>query len=127
MKNRSKQGMSVGMIAMVAVAWLGIATHGVQAQDFIINTRPLTPQEIVDYGLPSTTQVASGNPVVGIGQPVHLELLVEPDTVVTQVVWSLDSVVDKDDDPIASAAVIADSPLGLEIPTFDFGFSTNSS
>jgi len=132
MKSINKRGMSEGWLAMVAVALLGFGVQWVQAQAiefdqvFRINTRPLTPQEIIDYGLTNTTQTASGNRVVGLGRPVYLEALVTPDTVVTQVVWSLDSVVDDDEDAIASFAVITDSPLGLEIPTFDFGYSTNS-
>ena len=122
---QSKQGKSAATIALIAFALIALGVQWVQAQDFKINTRPLTPQEITDYGLPSSTQVASGNPVVGIGQPVYLEMMVEPGTVVTQAVWSLVSVVDDLGDPISSSAVITNSPLGLDIPSFDYGYSTN--
>jgi hypothetical protein len=93
----------------------------VHAQDIRINTRPLTPQEITDYGLPSDTQIANGTAVVGLGQPVYLELLVEQAAGVTQVVWNLDGVFDERGRPITSSAVITSSPLGMEIPTYDVG------
>jgi hypothetical protein len=99
---------------------LGLSVSGVQAQDLKINARPLTPQEILDYGMPSDSQVSGGNHVVGLGQPVYLELMVKVGNVVTQAVWSLDSVLDVDDDPILdSTATITNSPLPMSMPTYD--------
>ena len=120
--SRKMKRRSMGTTVLVAIALVALGSQWVQAQEIKINTRPLTPQEIKDYGLTNTTQTANGTHVVGLGQPVYLELLVEPGTVVTQVVWTLDAVIDEDGDPLASTAAITESPLGLEIPTFDFGY-----
>ncbi|MBT8045555.1 MAG: hypothetical protein KJN67_00185, partial [Pontiella sp.] len=109
---------------LTAAALFGLGALQVDAQDLKINARPLSTQEIADYGLTNTTQLATGNHVVGLGRPVYLELmidagLIEDGTVVTQVVWSLDAVVDDLDLPIASAAGIISSPLPPEMPTYD--------
>ena len=77
MKMQGKHTNGVWGIVMTAIILLGLSADSVQAQDIKINTRPLTPQEIVDNGLPSYTQTASGSHVVGLGQPIYLELLVE--------------------------------------------------
>lgn len=106
---------------MTAIILLGLGATLVQAATPVlrINARPLTPQEIIDYGLPSSTQTSGGNPVVGIGQPVYLELLVTAGTVVTQAAWTLESVVDFDNVSIASSAVITNSPLPEAMPTYN--------
>ncbi len=115
MKSKRVQLMA---IAAMAIAMLGI--HCVQAQELRIDTRPLTPAEISNYGLPGSTQIANGTHVVGLGQPVYLDLLLEAGSeVVTQVVWTLDAVVDVDDLPVASAATITNSPLPMSVPTYD--------
>lgn len=121
MKMQSKHTTGSLGILMSIIIFLGLSVGWVQAQDIKINTRPLTPQEIKDYALAVDTQVANGTHVVGLGQPVYLELLVETGTVVTQVVWTLDAVVDEDGDPLASSATITNSPIGMVMPTFDAG------
>ncbi len=121
MKHHRKLRHGFGGIVAVTLVLLGLGAGWVQAQNIRINTRPLTPQEISDYGLPTGTQGASGYPVVGIGQPVYLELLVQTGTVVTQAVWSLDSVLDADDLPVASSAAITNSPLPPSMPTYNVG------
>jgi len=96
-----------------------------------INTRPLTPAEITTYGLDSATQIANGTHVVGIGQPVYLELLVQnpspgsynsPEVLAidaTQVDWAITSVVEGyDNTPVSSSAAITDSPL-TNLPTYN--------
>jgi len=85
-----------------------------QALDVLINSRPLTPQEITDYGLTNTTQLASGLPNVGIGQPAYLEAFVEKDAVVISVLWELIT------KPAGSQAVLQESPLA-GLPTSDYG------
>jgi hypothetical protein len=117
--SRKMKRQPVVMVALIAIALLSIGTQWVQAQDLKIDSRPLTPREIADYGLTNTTQIASGNAVVGLGQPVYLELLVEVGTVVTQAVWTLDAVVDSDNIPIPSSATIDESPLPTNMPTYD--------
>lgn len=68
---------------------LGAAVAGVSnAQTVVVRTRPLTPQELTNAGLTNTTQLASGVPNVGIGQPLYLEALVTTNTPVTNVTWS---------------------------------------
>ncbi len=115
MKKQNKQRRGAWGIVMTVVVLLGLSVNWVQAQDIKINTRPLTPQEIVDNGLDAYTQTANGTHVVGLGQPVYLELLVEAGTVVTQAVWTLDSVVS------GSTATLTDSPIPPTMPTYDAG------
>ena len=116
-RNRGKRSAGMMLLTMAVVVVLG--AQWVQAQDLKINARPLTPQEIIDYELPAGTQTSGGNPVVGLGQPVYLELLVEAGTVVTQAVWTLESVVNVDNEPISSSAAITDSPLPESMPTYN--------
>lgn len=104
---------------MTMVILFGLSAGWAQAQDIKINTRPLTPQEVKTYGLDLSTQIANGTHVVGVGQPVYLELLVEKGTVVTETAWSLDGVVDEDGDPLTSSAVITNSPIDLSVPIYD--------
>jgi hypothetical protein len=115
MKKLNKNKNGAWGIAMTAVVLLGLSASWVKAQDIKINTRPLTPQEIEDNGLDAYTQTANGTHVVGLGQPVYLELLVEAGTVVTQIVWTLDSVVS------GSMATLTDSPIPMSMPTYDVG------
>ncbi len=114
MKSKRVQLMA---IAAMAIAMLGI--HCVQAQELRIDTRPLTPAEISNYGLPGTTQIANGTHVVGLGQPVYLDLLADAGTVVTQVVWTLNDVVDVDGYSVTSSATLTNSPLPMSMPTYD--------
>ncbi len=120
MKKRSKSKFGAWGIMMAATILLGLHATEVRAQDVKINSRPLTPQEILDYGLDGATQTSGGAPVVGLGQPVYLELMVKAGTVVTQAVWNLDQVLDLDDEPILnSTATITNSPLPSSMPTYD--------
>lgn len=74
--------------------------------------RPLTPQDIKDYGL-TGAQVASGLSTVGLGVPVHLQAKVNnaiDAADILSVSWDLAS------KPAGSAAELADSPLGENVP-----------
>ena len=79
-----------------------------------IAIRPLTPQDIKDYSL-TGQQLASGLSTVGLGQPAHLEALINigiaPSNIVS-VLWTLTN------QPLGSAAVLAASPLGANVPTY---------
>lgn len=120
MKKQSNHKQGAWGLVITIVVLLGLGVGSIQAQDLKINARPLTPQEIKDYGLTNTTQTAGGNHVVGLGQPVYLELLAKDGGAVTQVVWSLDAVIDLDDEPILnSTAVLTNSPLPMAMPTYD--------
>ncbi len=120
MKTQSSRKQGAWGWAITMVILLGLGAGSVQAQDLKINARPLTPQEIKDYGMTNITQVSGGNHVVGLGQPVYLELLAKDSSAITQAVWSLDAVLDLDDEPIHdSTAVITNSPLPESMPTYD--------
>ena len=79
-----------------------------------VTLRPLTPTEINNYLL-TNAQGASGLTTVGVGQPVYLEALVNnavPTSDITNVTWVLTT------KPSGSGAVLTNSPLGTNIPTF---------
>lgn len=117
-----------------ALILLGLGAGWVQAEapDMRIVARPLTPQEISDYNMTNTTQLASGGHVVGLGQPVYLEFLVQKGVnggrhpidfvTVTNVIWSLDSAKNADGEDLATSAEILESVLPADMPTYDGGF-----
>lgn len=125
MKRRSKRGMTSGIMVLAALILCGLGMQQVHAQDLVINTRPLTTQEIADHGMSEDTQLANGTHVVGIGQPIYLDLLIDKDeiddgVVVTQVVWTIDAVLDDLNLPITdSEATLDDSPLPESLPTYN--------
>jgi len=85
--------------------------------------RPLTSQEISDYGL-TGVQSASGLATIGVGTPAYLEVLVNyavTNSDITNIVWTLSS------RPGGSAAVLMASPLGSNIPTFKMADRFNQS
>ena len=102
-------------VALMAMVMMGAGVAG--AQTVKINFRPLTPQEIKNAGLPTTTQKSGGSPNAGIGQPVYVEALVQTGTVVVGVNWSLVGL------PPGSAlgTNLPASPLSNEVPTYDGG------
>lgn len=90
------------------------ATPAAPALNGQIALRALTPQDIKDYAL-TGAQGASGLDTVGLGQPAYLEALVNvaiAPSNITSVTWVLTN------QPAGSAAVLADSPLGSNVPTF---------
>jgi predicted CXXCH cytochrome family protein len=74
--------------------------------------RPVTPTDITNYKLPSTTQKSAGLANTGVGQPFYLDVLVPKGLVVTNLVWSLDR-------PATSTAALAASPLGTNVPAYE--------
>jgi len=133
MKKQSRKTHKVWGIVMTAVILLGLSASLVQASAPImrIAARPLTPQEISDYGMTNTTQIASGNHVVGLGQPVYLEFLVQKGVAggrhpvdfvtVTEVAWTLDSALNADGEALATSATIIDSVIPTNMPSYDGG------
>ncbi len=85
------------------------------AQNAKIVSRPVTPDNITDFGLPATTQTAGGFFNTGLGQPMYLEVQVPTATEVTDVQWVLTT------RPAGSAATLASSPLGPEVPIYNPG------
>lgn len=106
-----------GRLGSVALLTLGaaLAQAAAPALNALLDTRPLTPQEIKDYGLPGGSETSGGLNTVGVGVPFYLDALVNlsiPSSNITSVTWTL---VTK---PVGSAAVITNSPLGGNVPTY---------
>jgi hypothetical protein len=84
--------------------------------------RPVTPGDVTNYKLPSTTENSGGLTTVGVGTPVYLEAEVNsaiaPSSIVS-VTWVLTN------KPILSAASFTANPLGTNVPVYDV--STRSS
>ncbi len=108
---RRFSGMTAGLFLLVG-SWTTFA------QDSKIVSRPLTPQEIKDLGLPADTQTSGGLFNVGLGQPLYLEAQVPTGTVVTSVDWSLGDV------PAGSMAQLAASILAPTVPIYNPGDRT---
>lgn len=96
-----------------AVALLVLTSSGAIGQTPQIITRPLSPQDLTDYKLPATTQVSGGLSTIGLGTPAYLDAQVLKGTTVSNVVWALAS------KPAGSTAVLAPSPLGANVPSFE--------
>ena len=92
----------------------GVINLSAQVDSRIIS-RPLTPQEISNYGLPSTTQTSGGLNNVGIGAPIYVEAQVPLGTVITNILWSISS------GPTGSAATLAASSLATNVPIYNPG------
>ncbi len=95
--------------ASTTITWAAAPT--LQGQ---ITLRPLTPQEIYDYGL-TGVQGASGLSTMPVGQPAYVEVLVNnaiPSSDITNVTWTLTV------QPPGSAAALEASPLGINVPTY---------
>jgi len=74
--------------------------------------RPLTPTEIKTYSL-TGMQGASGMNAVGVGQPAYLDALVNAAIAPSNIVSATFTLTGK---PVGSAAVLATSPLGTNVP-----------
>jgi hypothetical protein len=96
---------------LVCLAQLHLAT----AQEAKIASRPLTPKNITDFGLPADTQTSGGLMNVGLGAPLYLEAQVPSGTVVTGVQWSLSG------QPAGSQAQLTASPLDSSVPIYNPG------
>ena len=120
MHNTHKTPSRLLAVALVA---LGAATVAqAQSLNARVDTRPLTPQEKTDYALPNE-QVASGLNTVGVGQAVYLDALINsaiaPSNIVG-VTWNLTG------KPLGSAAALAASPLGANVPVYKMADRLNS-
>lgn len=105
-----------GMAMLAAVALVGTAMVS-EAQTNRIRFRPLTPQEVKNFGLTNTTQKSGGAQNVGVGQPVYVEVLMQTGVVVNAINWSIVGA------PAGSTAVMELSPLSNAVPTYDGGDS----
>lgn len=126
MKTVNRSATSLGLALAVMALGLGITTTLQAAAPALqgqLTLRPLTPQEIYDYGL-TGVKGASGLSTVAVGQPVYLEVLVNnavPGSDITNVSWVLTS------QPAGSASTMEVSPLGTNIPTYKIADRINQS
>ncbi len=112
--------MAVFLMAVCAVTTARAAAPALQGQ---VTLRPLTPQELKDPSL-TGLQGASGLSTVGVGQPAYLEALVNnavTNSDITNIVWTLTV------RPVGSAAALAASPLGTNVPTYKMADRFNNS
>lgn len=105
--------------ALLAVLILLVCASSSYAQK--IGARPLTHQEIHDYGLPEGTAPSGGLFTVGVGESVYLEVLVDKGTVVNSVQWSVAPVEYYDFGIADSSAGIMASPLPADMPIYSPG------
>jgi hypothetical protein len=122
---RTIRKISLWLIALVLTASLSTTTMlaAAPALQGQITLRPLTPQNIKDYGLVNV-QGASGLSTIGVGQPAYLEVLVNnavTNSDITNVTWALTV------KPAGSSAALVESPLGPNVPTFKAADQANSS
>jgi hypothetical protein len=78
--------------------------------------RAVTRDDIAAFKLPSTTQISGGLSTVGVGQPAHLEVLVDskiPAAEIVAVNWTITR------KPGSSNAVVTDSVLPATVPTYE--------
>ena len=126
MKTATQGAPSFFLAVAVMVIWTMTTTTSLAAPPALqgqITLRPLTPQEIYDYGL-TGVKGASGLSTMAVGQPVYVEVLVNyavPNSDITNVNWTLTA------RPVGSAAALEASPLGPNIPTYKIADRINQS
>jgi len=115
MKTISPIARAVVCLAVLALLAASFATRAnAAALNAQLVVRPLSPQEVKDYSL-TNVQTASGLNTVAIGQPAYLDALINiavTNTDIPTVTWTLTN------RPIGSVAVLTNSPLGTNVPTY---------
>jgi nitrate/TMAO reductase-like tetraheme cytochrome c subunit len=113
-KPRFTSPINPAIAGILAVLFLLVSTSLMQAQQ--IASRPLTPREIDLNNLPDGTVTSGGLLVVGLGEPVYLEVQVPTGTVVSSVTWNVA------ERPLGgSTANLEDSPIPSSMPIFSPG------
>lgn len=106
--------------AIISLATIALLASGLvpraqaAALNGVLEPRPLSPQEITDYGLTGYLKSA-GLKTVAIGQPVYLDALINSavtNTDIPVVTWTLTNA------PYLSVAALTNSPLGANVPTY---------
>jgi hypothetical protein len=90
--------------------------HAQTAMQPRLAARPVTSGDVSAYKLPSTTELSGGMTTISIGEPLYLEVQIDagiPAQSIAGVIWTLTL------KPSKSAAVLSDSPLGLNVPVFE--------
>jgi hypothetical protein len=107
-------------VFVVITSTAGAATASVNGQ---VVLRPLTPTEILQYGL-TNVQFSAGLSTVAVGEPVYLDAMVAailaPSNIVS-VTWSLTN------KPGSSFATLTNSPLGTNVPLYKMADRYNNS
>src|SRR5215469_9776127 len=116
-KDRAGCNKPTGILAIVlfAMAATTMANAQTSFQSYLI-ARPLTPGEITNFKLPSTTETSSGNTTIGVGQPAYLEAQTDTSiaaSAITGVTWQLTT------KPPSSKAVIGNTPLPATLPIYE--------
>jgi len=115
-KISSARTVGIWILAVVLIATcvpILSAQTTLQAQ---LVLRPISRDDIAAYQLPATTQLTGGLTAIGVGQAAHLEADVDisvPATQIAGVIWTLSR------KPTGSNAVLADSPLGSNVPVYE--------
>lgn len=106
-----------GLVALVLLAAGGAPAVFAQTSPRAkIVLRAMTRDDIAAYKLPPTTQTSGGLSTVGIGQPAHLEALVDAQIDPTNILgvrWTLTG------KPAGSNATIEESPLPSQVPSYE--------
>ena len=108
-----KTCLLAGMLTAMAAANHANAQTNLQAQ---IVARPLTPGDIVTYGLPANSEVSGGLVNCPLGEPLYLEAEVSsnfPASNIVSVTWTITN------RPAGSTAALQPSPLGTNVPIYE--------
>src|SRR5579884_1849813 len=111
-KFRTPTGLLAVLLAVAAVT-TAFAQTTPQAR---IVARPLSADDITAYKLPSTLEHSAGIFTVAIGQPAYLETQLPSGVAASDIIstnWTITSA------PSGSKALLADSPLGSNVPIFE--------
>ena len=107
---------AICLVAAVMIAMCAIPLSAQTPLKGQLVTRPLTQDDIALYKLPATTERSGGLSTIGLGQAVFLEAEVDiavPGSQIAGVTWALAK------KPANSKAVLADSPLGSNVPIYE--------
>jgi hypothetical protein len=106
--------MAVALTTLVAATTASAASPPALNGRLVL--RPVTPGDVTNYKLASTTENSGGLTTVGVGTPVYLEaevnIAIAPSNI-TSVTWVLTNT------PLLSAAGFTSSPLGTNVPIYD--------
>jgi hypothetical protein len=108
-----KTGLLAVVLTAMAAANTAKAQTSLQAQ---IVARPLTPGDIVTYGLPANSEVSGGLFNCPLGEPLYLEAEVSsnfPASNIVSVTWAITN------KPAGSTAALQPSPLGINVPIYE--------
>jgi len=115
MKTLSAFKRTLLTLAILVAVFIGLVSQAqAAALQGRLALRPLTPQEVKDYSL-TGIQTASGLTTIALGQPAYIDALINtavPTSDNVTVVWTLTNA------PVGSVAVLTNSPLGTNVPTY---------